>query len=118
MLRIVAMEASKQQVYFIAIRMQAGAIRRELPLIGLGDRARQTVLQAMDMVEAQLREWAFDGMVTLRQLQELLGALMRLPGELRAVREAGQEEALTLEVLHAFGVVPPQEQDGGAGTAN
>jgi hypothetical protein len=118
MLRIVAMEASKQQVYFIAIRMQAGAVRRELPLIGLRERAREAVLEAMDLVEAQLREWSVDGMVTLQQLQELLGALMRLPGELRTVREAGQDEALTLEMLQAFGILPPLEEDGGAGAAN
>jgi len=118
MLRIVAMEASKQQVYFMAIRMQTGSIRRELPLIGLCDLALQTVNQAMDMVEAQVQEWAVDGMVTVQQLQELLGALMRLPGELRTVQEAGQDGALTLEVLLASGLLPAPERGGGAGTAN
>jgi hypothetical protein len=108
------MEASKQQVYFIAIRMQIGAIRRELPLVGLGERASATVVEAMDRLEAQVREWAVDGMVTVQQLQEHLGALMRLPGELRAVKEAGQEASLTLEVIELFGVLPPR---GPAGTA-
>lgn len=118
MLRIEVMEASKQEIYFIAIRMQTGAIRRELPLIGLCDQAGRTVLQAMDLVEAQVREWAADGMVTLQQLQELLGPLMRLPGELRVVKDAGQDEALTLEVLEVFGVVPARDGGGGAGTIN
>jgi hypothetical protein len=112
------MEASKQQIYFIAIRMQTGAIRRELPLIGLRDRASATVLHGLELVEAQVREWAADGMVTLRQLEELLGALMRLPTELRTVKEAGADEALTLEVLEAFGAVPPRGPAGGGGAAN
>lgn len=118
MLRIMAMEASKQQIYFIAIRMQTGAIRRELGLIGLCERARLTVLQAMDEVEAQVREWAVDGMVTPQQLQEFLGALMRLPGELRALKEAGQDETLTLEELQALGVISPPEPGGGEGAVN
>jgi len=100
------MEASKQEIYFIAIRMQAGTIRRELPLVGLCDGAREAVLQAVDLVEVQVREWKVDGMVTVQQLQELLAALMRLPGELRALKEAGRDEALTLEELRALGVVP------------
>jgi hypothetical protein len=108
------MEASKQQVYFIAIRMQAGAIRRELPMIGLGEHASQTVLEAMELVEAQLRDWAAEGMVTVLQLQELLGALMRLPGELRTVKEAGRDDTLSLEILQAFGILPaPGEGEGG-----
>ena len=118
MLRIVAMEASKQQIYFIAIRMQTGAIRRELPMIGLCDRARDTVLQSMDMLEEQVREWAADGMVTSLQLQEVLGALMRLPAELRTVKEAGRDDALTLEVLQTFGILPALDAGGGEGELN
>jgi hypothetical protein len=112
------MEASKQQVYFIAIRMQIGAIRRELPLIGLCEPASQIVIEAMDLVEAQLRDWAVEGMVTVPQLQELLGALMRLPGELRTVKEAGRDDALSLEVLQAFGILPAPDEGGGDGAVN
>lgn len=118
MLRIDAMEASKQQIYFMAIRMQTGAIRRELPLIGLGERAMQTVLQAMELVEARIREWSIDGMVTPQQLQEILGALMRMPEELRMVKEAGQEDSLTLEVFEAVGLLPTRVRGGGSGTVN
>jgi hypothetical protein len=118
MLRIMPMEASKREIYFIAIRMQTGAIRRELPLIGLGEQASATVLEAMELVEGQVREWAVEGMVTTQQLQDLLGALMRLPGELRTVKEAGQEGSLTLEVLEMFGVVPASGPVGGAGAAS
>jgi hypothetical protein len=109
------MEASKQQVYFIAIRMQAGAIRRELPMIGLGEHASRTVLEALELVEAQLRDWAAEGMVTVLQLQELLGALMRLPGELRTVKEAGRDDALSLEILQAFGILPAPDEGAGGG---
>jgi len=112
------MEASKQEVFFIAIRMQTGAIRRDLPLIGFSDRAQRIVLQALDLVEAQVREWSVDRMVTPQQLQEILGALMRMPGELRTVKEAGQEDALTLEVFQAVGLLPPRERGGGSGTIN
>ena len=70
------MAASKQEVYFIAIRMQVGAIRRELPVIGLCDQGRDTVLEALELVEAQVREWAAETMVTVQQLQEALAALM------------------------------------------
>lgn len=110
------MEASKQQVYFIAIRMQAGAIRRELPLIGLEDGAGQAVLEAMEIVEAQLREWAVDGMVTVQQLRELLAALMRLPLELRTAKEAGHEGALTVEGLLSGLIPAPPEGAPGSGS--
>jgi hypothetical protein len=118
MLRIEAMEASKQQIYFMAIRMQTGAIRRELPLIGLGEAAARVVGEALDRVEGQVREWSVDGMVTPQQLQEILGALMRMPDELRMVKEAGKEDALTLEVFEAVGLLPTRVRGGGAGTVN
>ncbi|HSM93729.1 MAG TPA: hypothetical protein VLT47_12655 [Anaeromyxobacteraceae bacterium] len=112
------MDASKQEIYFIAFRMQVGAIRRELPMIGLCEPGRAVVLEALDLVEAQVREWAAEGMVTVPQLQESLGALMRLPDELRIVKEAGQDGHLSLEVLRAFGILPQREEAGGGGPIN
>ena len=100
------MEPSRQELFFLAIRMQAGAIRRELPALGLGDRAAGVVLQALDLMEAQVRQWSIDGMVAPAQLQDLLGALMRLPQDLREVVAAGKADAISMEILAAFGVLP------------
>lgn len=103
------MPASKQEVYFIAIRMQVGAVRRELPLVGLGEEACGTVLEALDVVEAEVREWRASGLVAVAQLQELLGALMKLPAELRALQEGGEEARITPDWLAELGVIPTRE---------
>jgi len=112
------MEASKQEVFFIAIRMQTGSIRRELPLIGLGERATAVVLEVLDRVEGQVREWSIEGMVTPGQLQEVLAGLMRVTSDLREVKEAGKEDGLTLEMFEALGVLPPRPRGGGEGPVN
>lgn len=103
------MAASKQEVYFIAIRMQVGAVRRELPLVGLGEPASETVRVALEGVEAQLREWHASGLVAVAQLQELLGALMKLPAELRALQDGGEEARITPDWLAELGVIPARE---------
>ena len=100
------MPASKQEVYYIAIRMQVGAVRRELPLVGLGEEACCAVLDALDAVEAQLREWHASGLVAVAQLQELLGALMKLPGELRTLHEGGEEARIAAGWLEELGLLP------------
>jgi hypothetical protein len=105
------MAASKQEVYYIAIRMQAGALRRDLRLIGLGERASHVVLEELDRVDARIREWRVSGMVAAEQLQRLLARLMALPGELRALNEAGPDEEFTLDLLDEEGAGDP----GGAG---
>jgi hypothetical protein len=98
------MAASRQEVYFIAIRMQTGSIRRELGLIGLGERANRLALEVLEQVDAQVRQWGIDRLVAEAQLQELLGSLMKLPGNLRTLKEAGHEEALTLETFEEWGI--------------
>ena len=112
------MPASKQEVYFIAIRMQVGAARRELPLVGLGEEACSAVLDALDAVEAQVREWHASGLVAVAQLQELLGALMKLPAALRTLREGGEEARITAGWLEEVGVIPRREPGPPPGAAS
>jgi hypothetical protein len=118
MLRIGAMSASRQEVYYIAIRMQTGAIRRDLRLIGLGERAGQHVLDALDRVDARVREWGVTGLVAAEQLQRLLARLMALPGELRTLKEAGPDEELTLDLLEEADGSGPVPEDDGSGMVN
>jgi hypothetical protein len=118
MLRIGAMSASRQEVYYIAIRMQTGAIRRDLRLIGLGERSSCAVLEALDQVDVQVREWGVTGLVAAEQLQRLLARLMALPGELRALREAGHEEGLTLDLLDEAVASGPEPEDDGSASVN
>jgi len=117
-LGIEAMAASKQDVYFIAIRMQVGAVRRELPLVGLGEQASEAVLFALECVEAEVQEWHASGLVAVAQLQALLAALMKLPGELRRLQEAGEEGCVTPGWLEEFGVIPGREPGPPPGAAS
>src|SRR5512145_2148596 len=118
MLRIGAMVASRQEIYFIAIRMQVGSVRRELGLIGLGDGARQIVVEALDRIEAQVRQWGVERLVVEAQLQELLASLMKLPAHLRTLKEAGQEGEITLERFEEWGLIAPRKREDGSGLVN
>jgi hypothetical protein len=109
------MVASKQEVYFIAIRMQLGSLRRDLGLIGLGDRASHVVLEELDRVEAQVREWRVSGLVAAEQLQRLLARLMALPGELRGLAEGGPDEEFTLDLLEEEGAGGSGGMEDGSG---
>lgn len=109
------MVASRQQVYFIAIRMQSGNVRRELGLLGLGERASRVALEAMDGVDAQVRRWAVDGMVAEPQLRELLQALLQVPERLRTLKEAGREEEITLARFEEWGLLPSPAREAGPG---
>jgi hypothetical protein len=109
------MVASKQEVYYIAIRMQVGSIRRDLGLIGLGEHASHVVLEELDRVDAQVREGRVSGLVAAEQLQRLLARLMALPSELRALSESGPDEELTLDLIEEDGAGGPGGAENGSG---
>jgi hypothetical protein len=112
------MAANRNDLHFLAIRMQVGAIRAQLPGLGLCEPAAQVVGEVLNRIDAQVREWQLDGMVVQAQLQELLVLLMRVPGDLRELKEAGKDGELTIEIFEALGIVAPRDPGPGPGTVS